>query len=220
MNQTQAKLNESFALTSLEDVLTAVNHGNAETTQILKTISNQLHKLVKTKKGANINEADEEADEEVEEEDDEGDDEEADEEVEEDDEDVDEEADEEIEKEEEVQLIDTKPSTSHASQIIKNNKSLVQNKKTLAQNNKSLVQNSQSADKTELLTTGEEEDESCDSRFDPLTRVDWPAKGQKWTEYDLKQYFINYLYNNLARKYHLAKYRTLSSESSASDLLN
>ncbi len=53
-----------------------------------------------------------------------------------------------------------------------------------------------------------------------MTREDWPAKGQKWTEYDLKQYFINYLYNNLARKYHLAKYRTLLSESSASDVLN
>jgi len=58
------------------------------------------------------------------------------------------------------------------------------------------------------------------TRFDPLTRTIWPSKGQAWNEYDLKQFFINYIHVNLTKKDQMRSYTELVKDENLVAVLN
>ncbi len=58
------------------------------------------------------------------------------------------------------------------------------------------------------------------TRFDPLTRTIWPSKGQAWNEYDLKQFFINYIHVNLTKKDQMKSYTELVKDENLVPVLN
>jgi hypothetical protein len=218
------ELNNSFAQTTLDDVLTAVNYSNAETKQaltnlalesaeaneILKTISDHLSELVSVSKNRYLVEDEYDEDDEYDE--------------------YDEDDDNHDGQTAACSSTSTKTNIteSKAPNKIKIQPNITESKapnKIKFQPNitesKALIE---SLNDTELLSCDDEyeyEDvDIFDSRHDPLVRKEWPAPGQKWSEYDLKQYFVNYLYNNLPRKYINSNYRTISTESASQTCLN